>query len=251
VQSVTSKEVKEYASGVGFSLVGILDLEQLRALPVGDVAGLKTLVSAEKELPTVRSGIVLGYRIWDSVFNIHTLDPRWRGAGLHPVDDRFEFHQLYSEVIGFKAWRVAAWLKDNGFDAVPSNGMPLKRAASLAGLGKQGKNTLFVSSLYGPRVRLGAILTSAELESDRITVSDMCVNCDRCIRACPTKALKPYDLTIRRCMVYATENPESSDVDPDVRALSDKLTIRPTKGSFIECTICQDACPVGRDAPQV
>jgi hypothetical protein len=49
-------------------------------------------------------------------------------------------------------------------------------------------------------------------------------------------------------MVYALESPESNDVDDDVRAMADKLIIRPTKGSFIECTRCLDACPYGKVA---
>jgi len=244
---VTSAEAKEQAKKIGFSIVGVISLEQLRSLPIGDVQGVHTLVKAEDELSTVKSAIVVGYHIWDPIFNVQTLDPRWRGIGLHPVGEQFEFHQLYSEVVGIKAWRLASWLRDEGFDAVPALGMPLKRAATLAGLGMQGKNTVFLSKEYGPRVRLGAILTSAELEPDQSFIGDLCGDCTRCLNACPTKALKPYEITIKRCMVYATESPGSDDVDEDVRRIVDKLTIRPTRASFVECTICLDACPLGRD----
>jgi epoxyqueuosine reductase QueG len=245
---VGSREVKERARSIGFSAVGILSLEQLSNLPVGNVEGVHTLVPASDELPSVRSAIVLGYHIWDPIFNVHTLDPRWRGIGLHSPNDKFEFHQLYSEVVGRKAWQLAGWLRGLGFDAVPTNELPLKRAAPLAGLGMQGRNTVLISEEYGPNLRLGAVLTSAVLESDAPFTRDLCGDCTRCIRACPTGALKPHEVTIKRCMVYALENPESSDVDDDVKAMADKLIIRPTKGSFIECTRCLDACPYGKGA---
>jgi epoxyqueuosine reductase len=242
---VGSSEVKEKARSIGFSAVGIISLESLSNLPAGDVEGVHTLVPAVDELPSVRSAIILGYHIWDPVFNVHTLDPRWRGIGLHSSDERFEFHQLYSEVVGRKTWQLTAWIRELGFDAVPAGGMPLKRAAPPAGLGVQGKNTVVISEEYGPHLRLGAVLTSAELEPDAPLTRDLCGDCTRCIKACPTKALKPHEVAIKRCMVYALESPESNDVDEDIREMADKLIIRPTAGSFIECTRCLDACPFG------
>jgi epoxyqueuosine reductase len=242
-----SRVVKEKARSIGFSLAGIIGLDKLRLLPKGDVEGVHTLVPAEEELPTVKSAVVVSYHIWDPIFNVHTLDPRWRGIGLHEPGERFEFHQLYSEVVGRKAWQLADWLRGEGFDAVPAGGLPLKRAAVLAGLGMQGKNTVFITREYGPDVRLGAVLTSAYIEPDDPFSGDLCGDCTRCIRACPTKALKPHEITIKRCMVYAAESPESPDVEADVRAMTEKLIARPTEKSFIECTRCLDACPIGRE----
>ena len=69
--------------------------------------------------------------------------------------------------------------------------------------------------------------------------------CNKCIEACPTSALKPYEIDIRRCLTYAAENPGSAMVEEDVRELERKLIRKPTLNSFIECTICQDVCPVG------
>ena len=63
-----------------------------------------------------------------------------------------------------------------------------------------------------------------------------------CVLACPTRALQPYEIYIRRCLNYAAENHESPLVAEDVRELEIKHIKRPSLNSFIECTICQDVC---------
>jgi hypothetical protein len=47
-------------------------------------------------------------------------------------------------------------------------------------------------------------------------------------------------------MVYASENPRSTDVPDKTRELEKKLTKRPTPNSFIDCTTCLEACPIGK-----
>lgn len=66
----------------------------------------------------------------------------------------------------------------------------LKYAAFKAGLGIIGKNTLLITPEYGNMVWLGAIITSAELESDPIQEKSPCKdNCRICIDNCPTGAI--------------------------------------------------------------
>jgi hypothetical protein len=47
-------------------------------------------------------------------------------------------------------------------------------------------------------------------------------------------------------MAYAAENLGKEDVPEDVRELERELTVRPAQNSYIECTICMDAYPIGR-----
>jgi len=246
---VTSREIKEYARSIGVAETGVISLERLKTLPTGDVEDTKTLRAAMEELPSVRSAVVLGYLVKDSILNVMSRQPS-PGEG---VGDRWgaEFHQLYGEIAMNKAWMVADHLRRLGYEAKPSNSIALKRAAVLAGLGRQGKNTVVISSVHGPRLRFSSVLTSAELEPDKPYTVDLCRDCDACVRACPTKALRPYEIDIKRCMVYAAENPGSGEVKDEVRKLERRLIKRPTPNSFLECTICLDACPIGRGKTQV
>ncbi len=242
---VTTQEIKKYARSVGVAETGIISLERLRTLPTGDVEDTKTLRGASEELPSVRSAIVLGYLVKDGILNVMSREPSL-GDG---VGDRWgaEFHQLYGEIAMNKAWMVADHLRRLGYEARPSNSIALKRAAVLSGLGRQGKNTVVISPVHGPRLRFSSVLTSAELEPDEPYTVDLCRDCDVCVRACPTKALRPYEIDIKRCMVYASENPGSDKVKDDVRELERRMIKRPTPNSFLECTICLDACPLGRE----
>jgi epoxyqueuosine reductase len=188
----------------------------------------------------VKSVVILGYRIWDPAYNLVVTRPD--AAGDAP------FHQLYAEVASNKAWEVAHYLKSKGFEAVSTRAICLKKAAVLAGIGAQGKHTVVVSPVYGPHLRFAAVLTSAELEDDQAFTDDLCGSCTRCVDACPTKALRPHLIKIDRCMVYAAENPDSDKVSANVRELEKRFIRRPSKHSFIECTICLDACPIGSRA---
>jgi epoxyqueuosine reductase len=91
-----------------------------------------------------------------------------------------------------------------------------------------------------------SILTSAELEPDQPFKEDFCEGCDRCIRACPTGALIPYKIDPMRCLTYASENPGRTDFAPEIRDKERRLVVRPTPRSYVECSACMYACPVGK-----
>jgi len=234
---ISSVEVKSFAHSIGFAATGIIGHERLNLIPSGSVFDVFTLHSPNSLFPSVRSAIVLGYEIWDPVLNI--------------VVTRFDltanapFHQLYAEVVSKKAWEVAHYLESNGYESISTRAICLKKAAVIAGIGAQGKQTVVVSPTSGTRLRFAAVLTSADLEDDQSFTDDICGECTKCIDACPVKALKPYAIDIHRCMVYAGENPDSEKVSAEVREMEKRFIRRPSRNSFIECTICLDVCPIG------
>jgi epoxyqueuosine reductase QueG len=241
-----TQDLKQKAIDVGFVSVGISNPNILCDLPYGWVGKITKLRSPEEELPTVKSVILMCLNAWDKAFYLAVDSPNWQGYGMHHPDREFESYFFDSEIMKNKAWVIVDYLERRGFDSVVSSRIPLKTAAVKCGLGCQGKNTLLITPRLGPRVGLISVQTAAELDIDEPYKEDLCGNCEKCLRACPTKALKPYRLKINRCMTYSAESPHSSDVPEDVRKLEKKLIQRPTSNSYIECTTCIDVCPIGK-----
>jgi epoxyqueuosine reductase QueG len=243
-----TQNVKKEAKKAGFVTIGISNPEMLRGLPYGKIDYVGVLKTPDQELPKVKSVIMMGIHAWDAAFNI-AVD----SSNLHVNKKRrprvpLEWYQLYSQIARSKAWIIAHYLEKRGFDSIPSSAIPLKTAVVKCGLGCQGKNTLLVTPTFGPRIRLFSVLTTAELDIDEPYKEDLCKDCDKCVLACPAKAIEPYRLKVNKCMVYASENPRSADVADETKELAKKLVKRPTSNSLIECTTCLEVCPIGKTA---
>ncbi len=230
----------------GFVAVGIASPNMLRGLPHGWVSTVINLRTPEEELPSVQSVMLLGYYAWDKSFNIAVDSCYLPNRDKRTPNVPKEHYQLYYEVLKNKAWTIVDYLTKKGYESRFSLAIPLKTAAVRCGLGSQGKNTLLINPTYGPRIRLIAVLTTAELDVDEPFTDNLCGDCEKCIAACPTKALEPYKLKINRCLTYAAETPQAHDVPDDVRQIEKKLVQRPTPNSYIECSTCIAACPIGK-----
>jgi epoxyqueuosine reductase QueG len=65
-----------------------------------------------------------------------------------------------------------------------------KHAGQAAGLGKIGWNGLLIAPGLGPRVRLSACVTEAELPpTSALNMTFKCDKCRLCIEHCPAKAI--------------------------------------------------------------
>jgi epoxyqueuosine reductase QueG len=241
-----TQDVKKEAEKAGFVAVGVSNLDMLRELPYGKIKYVGVLKTPEEVLPEVKSVVLMGIHAWDPVFNVVADSSRLHFNKKHRPSVSLEGYQLYYQIASSKAWKVAQFLMKKGYDSSPSFSIPLKTSAVRCGLCCQGKNTLLVTPTYGSRVRLVSLLTTARLDVDEPFKEDLCKNCDRCIRACPGKAIEPYKLNVDKCMVYASENPRSRKVPDETRQLEKRLVKRPTPNSLIECSTCLEACPIGK-----
>ena len=113
------------------------------------------------------------------------------------------------------------WDKDN---LCAKGLLSMRHAAVLAGLGSLGKNTLFISKLYGNFVTIGAILTNLDLKSDPLS-EELCIeNCRLCIDNCPVNALDGITVNQKLCRPYTyTTNDRGFDV--------------------VNCSKCRTVCP--------
>ncbi|MFP4024719.1 MAG: tRNA epoxyqueuosine(34) reductase QueG [Thiohalospira sp.] len=105
--------------------------------------------------------------------------------------------------------------------------------AAKSGLGWIGKNTNLISKEFGSFVFIGELIIDLELKYDA-SVKDYCGNCTKCIDACPTGALKPYQLDARKCISYLTIE-KKGEIPPEFKGK--------WKDWIFGCDICQDVCP--------
>lgn len=175
-------EVKQLAMQLGADLVGIAPEKAFAVAPPGH--------RPQDFLKAARSVIVIAVALPHAA--LESAPSREYSASYMSANN--ELNRI--------AFRLAKFLQENGHRAVQVPASPpyaLKRmrgdishrhAGELAGLGVFGKNGLLLSPKYGARMRLVSVITDAILTPDKRLETDFCMDCDKCIRACPAKALK-------------------------------------------------------------
>ena len=76
------------------------------------------------------------------------------------------------------------------------------KAAVICGLGSIGKHGKVIAPKYGTFMRYVFIITDMPLECDKPFTEQLCDNCDKCINACPGKAIDQNGLNSWQCSVY-------------------------------------------------
>lgn len=95
--------------------------------------------------------------------------------------------------------------------AAPDVMLHLRIGAYLCGLGEIGFSKMFLSPQFGPRNRVGLMLTDLELEPDPIYQGPpLCNRCMACVAHCPGQAIKK-DKTVK--IMAAEHEVEWSDID--------------------------------------
>lgn len=250
------------AKELGADLVSACSVAQMEKYP-----GAKEAI---KQIdPRAKSFLVIGVRMVSS--SVSAADRNIRIA-------QFSTRLLYDELsrLGFALMRE---LDNAGFSASPiptylpvpmdqnTKGLiaelSLRHIAYEAGLGSIGKNNLLVTRQFGPRVRFVSILTDAELAPARPGDQNLCSECDLCVEACPTGALKlkgeeAVMLCAKHHMKYGLPGLIRFGIRL-VKAPNDEEKINLIKspefwefwqnlntGVFYYCFDCLNSCPVGK-----
>ena len=149
-----------------------------------------------------------------------------------------DYHQLIRDklnlLLRFVNEKVAPATGRAFVDSAPV----LDRAwAARAGLGWIGKNTNLISPEAGSFFFIGSLLVIIPLAYDN-PIMDLCGDCNRCIRACPTQAIiEPRLLDAGKCISYLTIE-HRGEIDATYR--------NSFKNRVFGCDICQDVCPWNR-----
>lgn len=109
-----------------------------------------------------------------------------------------------------------------------------------AGLGWIGKNTQLIIPHAGSCFFLGELFLDIEMDKYDYPLENRCGNCNRCLDACPTKALEaPFRLNSERCLSYLTIEYRGETLPVEGKKTGNKI---------YGCDECQKACPWNRFA---
>lgn len=268
---VTSEAVKAKAKELGADIAGVASADRFADAPEG--------FRPADILPGARSVISVGIRQLRSY--------------MERAPDTLYFMFAYrqkNDYINQICWSLARLLDSEGYYALPIQGSlegelmvstraepgraerkrrpnPKMRgsfshahAAVNAGLGEIGLNGLFLNPVYGPRVFLGSVITTAPLSPDPLLKTLLCDRdgCKLCVEQCPAHAIGTggevnhidclialdklhtgYEETIKQML------DQQQQTEPLLRAAL-SVGYSDFKGIGFCGTLCVNACPVGR-----
>jgi len=252
---VTGSHLADVARRNGAPLCGAVRAEDLE----GDRAAIRRI------LPEARSAVVVAAP--HSRFAIASRDLQVA---------QYDTIHAYGEAAR-AAHAIVRWLEQRGFRAIavpgfipidmtpPKHGMvgavDWREAGVRAGLGGYGESGLLVTREFGPAIRLGGLLTDAEIAPGEALPETPCTRCSRCLEACPAGALTGEGrIDKKKCgeRIFAGGYRawrkfllELIDAPPERRRemtggpLSLELWQNFMTGNYYYCFSCQAACPVG------
>lgn len=149
-----------------------------------------------------------------------------------------DYHSIFAEKLDLLSARVSEILPGCRTLACCDTSPVMERAwAERAGIGWIGKSGQLISGRFGTWLMLGEILIDRAIEAD-VPHTDHCGTCDRCVRACPTAAIRG-DRTVdsRRCISYLTIE-HRGEFDEAMRGA--------VSGHLFGCDDCLTVCPFNR-----
>lgn len=194
---LTSKMIKDAAFAAGAGDIGIANIERFKNAP--------RRMHPSNIFPDCKSVITIVQPFPRGTYRGITEGTHWTNYTYYAYN---RLNTLFRPKVTFA---TACFIEDNGFEAVPvypgvpersctrkpvAPGRPAPdinvqaRIAGVAcGVGEIGWSKVFLTKKFGPRVRLGTILTDAELEPDPLPEPSLCNRCMRCVKDCPGGAI--------------------------------------------------------------
>ena len=151
-----------------------------------------------------------------------------------------DYHEVALARLGKAVSLLRELFPENGFSAFSDNSpVPEVKAACFAGLGVMGLNSLLITEKYGSFVFIGEIVTDLELEYNDAEEKP-CIKCGKCIVSCPSSALKENRFDRRLCLSEITQK-KGELSENEIRLMKEC-------GCVWGCDICQDVCPMNKNA---
>lgn len=228
MKQVTQEKIKNLFISLGVTKFGFGNLEEVIPEKYADLS----------------TGISFAIRLSDAVMDEISDET--------PTHTYFHHYRTVNAFIDHVALRVVMLLQAEGYRAIAipasqsinepgfdySGLFQHRTVATRAGMGWIGKNACLVTPEYGPRVRLGSIITNFKGEYDKPINSSKCGDCEICVRKCPPIALKGN---------LWSKNVVRDDL-VDARVCSQHMSTHYKHiGRGVVCGICVKSCPIGKE----
>lgn len=132
--------------------------------------------------------------------------------------------------------RILKELNDAGIEASREKRNIYKKTAVKSGLVSYTRTSLTAHEKYGTRIALGVISVKGAYQLLRRS-RDLCLNCGKCIQACPNNALTNDGLVREKCLRELQNMNREWTEDEAVRM----------GGRIFGCDTCQAVCPVNKE----
>ncbi|MBD3230622.1 MAG: hypothetical protein GF329_20755 [Candidatus Lokiarchaeota archaeon] len=201
-----TQEVKRIVKKMGADKVGIADANLSFKPPHGHADPRDLLANAT-------TFISYALKIPDSACEANNEDDLIQTGGFITIQN--QLHEKASQI----GLQISQFIEKLGYDSIPASPIAFdeskniwpgvisqRHIAQMAGIGEVGLSNLFLTPEWGPRIILGSVLTDAPLKPDGPKLVDkVCLNCKKCIEACPTRALSaenypPFNYNLNRCL---------------------------------------------------
>jgi epoxyqueuosine reductase len=244
------EEIKKFILQNNIPVFGISAAESLQNEPRG--------YRPSDMLPQARSILCLGIPVPKGIFKSEERSAwmYWRAAN------------IFYRTIDATLMKVCSILEAKEEVAVPVYGcfpydmrgkgdfwgyLSLVRMGEATGIGKIGKNGLLIQSLYGPRLLLGGIVTTAALPQmtwPKMEEKGCPEDCFVCQEGCPVKAIDRSGKVDRvACTKYSSKSPIFSNfmkmghLSPEDVQMINHLTAVDDH-SMYRCIKCVSVCPL-------
>jgi len=266
-----TEDVKKYCRDVlKVDLVGIASSDRFKGAPVGHLP--EDLLPGAKSVIVVGLRILSSIVNWKGRFDKSEVIPKdvmisnskfytrnywslrreiesaiyWEG-GIYVLNRELEricmFIAFYLEDAGYESLFLPATsddeLRKKGALKYTSylTGFSARHAAVLAGLGELGLSGLLLTPKYGPRVRLGTVITTAPLRADPLYKGSLCLGeekCGLCVKKCPNQAF------LNETITFSMNGKKTQIKQLDYVKCSERK-----KANEWSCGDCIRVCPVG------
>tara|TARA_Y100001968_G_scaffold24422_1_gene19104 strand:- start:269 stop:1213 length:945 start_codon:yes stop_codon:yes gene_type:complete len=153
---------------------------------------------------------------------------------------RYGWGKDYHKVIEKKLKKIAEFLEKERPNSkckicIDTSAFLDKVWAEEAGIGWIGKHSNIINSKIGSWMFLGHLLSTEALEADEPS-KPICGACEKCIEACPTKAIEePFIINSNKCLAYHTLENREKELPKNI--------INQMGNWIAGCDICQEVCP--------